>query len=152
MNRTFLDSSALVKRYIQEPGSSKVISLFEGQDPIVVSRLSHIEVLAAIARRVDEGGLDDGALDVVVPALEEEFRTRFDVVELSGAAMARASCVAQDYVLGAAQAIQLACALMIARSARTSDGFILVSADEALNEAAEEEGLVVVNPEDPGAL
>ena len=46
----YLDSSALVKRYIQEKESDKVNALLEERSIAAVSRLAYPEILAAITR------------------------------------------------------------------------------------------------------
>ena len=47
---TFLDSSALVKRYIDEPDSDYAVSLIEADDVLVSSWLTVVEVHRAIMR------------------------------------------------------------------------------------------------------
>jgi predicted nucleic acid-binding protein len=62
MARYFLDSSAFVKRYHQESGSSHVDALFNAPgNRVFVSRLALVEAQSAFARLVREGiiSLDD---------------------------------------------------------------------------------------------
>lgn len=47
----YLDTSALVKRYITEPTSEAFDDLFEASAPCAISRLSFVEVRCALARR-----------------------------------------------------------------------------------------------------
>jgi predicted nucleic acid-binding protein len=47
----FLDSSALLKRYRDEAGSQRVSQLIETGERLVIARLAHVEVSAAIVRR-----------------------------------------------------------------------------------------------------
>ena len=50
----YFDASALVKRYVRETGSVKVRRLLASDTP-ATSRLSEIEVAAALERRSREG-------------------------------------------------------------------------------------------------
>jgi predicted nucleic acid-binding protein len=49
--RYFLDSSALAKRYISEPGQGWIQSLCTGSDTIHISQLATVEVVHAIRKR-----------------------------------------------------------------------------------------------------
>ena len=89
MGRCFLDSSALVKRYIREHGTERVVDIVGGPDRLTVSRLAWVEVTATLARRAKGGDLSPDALAEILHQLEDELRTRFDVIEL-GAARVRA--------------------------------------------------------------
>ena len=51
----YFDSSALVKRYIEEKGSDKVNALLEEKSVAATSRLTYAEILAAITRRHKTG-------------------------------------------------------------------------------------------------
>lgn len=52
----FLDTSALVKRYVAEPGSTEVRRLFRAS-MLGVARIAYAELAAAVARRQREGAL-----------------------------------------------------------------------------------------------
>jgi uncharacterized protein len=47
----YIDSSALVKRYIEEDGSAELSALLEKRPVAAVSVLAYPEILAAITRR-----------------------------------------------------------------------------------------------------
>ena len=55
----FMDSSAVVKRYVQETGSRWISGLFTATpaDEITIVALTGVEVVAAITRRVRGGTL-----------------------------------------------------------------------------------------------
>lgn len=82
----------------------------------------------------------------VLDVLDSELRECFEVVELGITVLTRAADLACVHFLRAADAIQLACAL-IARGDETGDSpLTLVSSDLELNAAAAKEGLLVENP------
>lgn len=112
---------------------------------IVISRLTVVEVTSTLVRRSRRGEISDEELNTALRLVDED-AAGFQTIELGGAAMSRAISLAREHGLRAADAIQLACALL-ARGERRQDGdFILVSSDHELNAAAEQEGLSVLDP------
>src|SRR5262245_46121313 len=77
----FLDASALVKRYVQEPGSERIRALVRMHKDLAVSRVSYLEVATAFARRVHRGHLAVGTAHKHVQQLAADFE-RLRVVEL----------------------------------------------------------------------
>lgn len=143
----YYDSSALVKLYVGEQGSSQVEELIESALPgtKVVSRLTTVEVTSALVRRSRGGDYPEEHLARVLHLLEEDIAS-FQVIELGGAPMSRAISLVRKHGLRAADAIQLACALL-ARGEQSPDAqLVLVSSDQELNTAAEQEGLSVLDP------
>jgi len=59
VNIYFLDSSALIKRYVVEIGSPWIKTLTDSQtgNSLLLVRITWVEVLSAFARRQREGGL-----------------------------------------------------------------------------------------------
>ncbi len=59
MSAYYFDSSALVKRYIQETGTAWVRSLSRRgtSDPIYLARITAVEVCSAVVRRARAGRL-----------------------------------------------------------------------------------------------
>jgi hypothetical protein len=144
----FIDSSALLKLYVEEPGSLRVAQLVEsvGRGAVVISRLTTVEVTSALVRRCRRGDFSADDVTRAIGFLEDDVTTRFQVVELDGAAILRAISLIRRHGLRAADAIQLACALLAAGGRPAEAGLTLVSSDEELNEAAAREGQVVLDP------
>ena len=64
MNKYFLDTSALVKRYHREEGSDILDRLFEEPDAkFIISDISIIEFYSAIALKVRTGEIDGSGHD-----------------------------------------------------------------------------------------
>jgi len=141
----FFDSSALLKRYILEPGTNEVIQLLQEDHQIGVSRFAHVEVTATIVRRAKGGDIEKDDASEVLDAFEDEFRARFNVTEVNGPTLTRAVDLVRTYALKAADAIQLACLLAAASGVRR-DEFTFVCSDTALNAAAKSEGIRVLDP------
>jgi predicted nucleic acid-binding protein len=146
----FFDSSALVKRYVQETGTAWVRRLTrkDAANHIYLARITVVEVTAAIARRRKGGTL----LPPRASSLLSRFRThlsgRYTVVEITPALLADAARLANAHALRAYDAVQLAAALTL-NAQVTAIGLgsiVLGCADLDLNKAAQAEGLLVEDP------
>ena len=83
MSIYFLDSSALVKRYVTERGSTWIRGLCDphARNPIIIARVTWVEVLSAFARRQREGrwALDD--VKDAIQALRFDLDAQYQVSE-----------------------------------------------------------------------
>jgi uncharacterized protein len=145
----FLDSSALVKRYIAETGSTFVAGLTQpsAAHQLYAARISAVEVVAAIFRRVRIGSLTPQVGRTVAAQFRGDFAALLDVVELSEPVIVRAMDLAEKHAIRGYDAVQLAAAITVHGGA-VAVGTVatLVSADDELNAAATSEGLLVENP------
>jgi len=146
----FFDSSALVKRYIQETGSAGVQTLCQQAQPqdLYIARIAGAEVISAIARRGRAGDLSPPELANALGRFRQDFATAYEIIDISPAIVARAMDFAQNRFLRGYDAVQLAVAwgLHTFRQMMGLPVLTLVSADNDLNTAATAEGLVVENP------
>lgn len=146
----FVDSSALVKRYVQETGTLWISSLLDptAGHAIYVARIAGAEVVAAVARRKRSGELSSDETTTALNQFRLEFTHFYRIIEITPSLIARAMTLAQIRVLRGYDAVQLAAALEV-NAASLSLGMpavTLVSADTDLNAAATAEGLPVENP------
>lgn len=146
----FFDSCALAKRYLDEPGTPRVLDIIERSRRVRVSRLSLVEVASAAVRHAREGLIASKTLEGILLALEEDFRGVFEVNSMEARIIERAVTVVRTHALRAADAIQLATALHAAQQPGTIDDLVFVSADHELNDAARKEGLTVLDPSGTG--
>lgn len=141
----FLDSSALAKRYLEEPGTERVLEIVNGGGRLVVSRLTAVEVVSAACRRARSREIGSDLLAAIIRAVDEDFRQILDVTELVAATMNRSLVMVQTHAIKASDAIQLACAL-VARDATKDTSIVVVCSDAELNAAAKAEGFQVLDP------
>lgn len=134
----FLDASALVKRYIREPGTDVVASLFRRGRAIAVSRLSMAEVPAALARRARRKDINEAGARAAALRFESDLAD-FGVVEVRPRVLAQASELVWEADLRAYDAVQLASAVELSRQGATPVTF--VAADAVLLRAAVSQGL-----------
>ena len=55
----YLDTSALVKLYVKEPGSQAVRALLEKAQIVSTSRVAYVEMRAGLARKLRQGELSE---------------------------------------------------------------------------------------------
>jgi len=140
----YLDSSALIKRFIAEKGSAYVDHILERHRPILTSRLSYLEIYSCLARLKRERSLSERAYASISKQFEKEFLS-YRRVELTRELFEIARPLIEKYPLRSLDAIQLASATRLRRVA--GDSLIFGCADRRLLEAASEEGFQVVDVE-----
>ena len=137
----YVDSSALVKRYIAEPESDEVIAVMDGAVAVATSLITRTEVEAALGRAAREGRVDDkGARQARREFLEDW--ADFGKVPVSETLAARGGELAWNHKLRGYDAVQLAAALTC-QDTIGSLGVEMMFAccDRDLAEAAGEAGL-----------
>ena len=148
----FFDSSALVKRYRSEAGTTEVDRILgEPNTDCFIARLAVVEVQRALARTVREGEISEQEFDTLRDRLYEDLgQRRLRIVRLREFHFHSAVRLIRKYVspqqvplLRSLDTIHLAAALDIQQRI-SLDHF--VSADNDLCEAAKAENLSVINP------
>ncbi|HEY9623420.1 MAG TPA: type II toxin-antitoxin system VapC family toxin [Crinalium sp.] len=146
----FLDSSALVKRYISETGSAWVLGLFAPalDNEFFVAAITGVEIVAAITRRARNGSVATADAALVCNQLRSDLQTDYQVVEITEEIIDSGMTLAETQGLRGYDAVQLASACAVNKLCIDSglSPIILVSADNELNLAATTEGLLVENP------
>jgi predicted nucleic acid-binding protein len=142
----FSDSSALVKRYVTEAGTPWVRGLTHRNSghPIFISRITAVEVTAAVVRRRRGGTLTSAQASSIRSRFREHLAGRYTILELTPGVLTDAMQQANTHELRAYDAVQLAVAIELNRL--NQGGIVFVSADQALNDAASAEGMAVENP------
>ena len=137
--RLYLDTSALVKRYVVEQGSSETIELVRRAEMVGTSLVTRAEVAAALAKAVRLGlGGETGRM------AHGTFLTHwpdFVRIPITEVLLSRADMLAWDYALRAYDAIQLASALTWQESLGTP--VTLATFDYELWKAGKEAGMLV---------
>jgi predicted nucleic acid-binding protein len=133
----YFDASALAKIYVQEPDSMAVRRLMRGGG-IATSRLSHVAIVSALARRSHEGAFAAADRDRAVAALNAHLEA-WVIVELTPALSAEAQRLLVRHALRSGDAVQLASCLYLQRE--LGQCVPLIAFDDRLNHAARAEGL-----------
>jgi uncharacterized protein len=132
----YLDTSALVKRYVAEPGSQAVRRTI-GSKAVATCRIAYAELAATAARLAREGLMDTRARDRILGRLDGDFAA-MTVVEVRPAVVRKAAEIVRRAPLRGYDAVHLASALVLAERGVSVDFW---SADVALVRAASAEGL-----------
>lgn len=140
----YADSSVIVKRYYEEPGSLRVRERWATAERVFTSRVSYAEVHAAVARKHREGGLSAALFRTVASAFETEWPA-YDQILVDIATLADVRSLVRRHPLRGYDAIHLAAGLWLRRQLGEPIEFWV--SDERLEVAAQRERLTVVNPE-----
>jgi predicted nucleic acid-binding protein len=154
----YLDSSAIVKRYIEEIGSESVDLLYssleleqETDNLLVFSSWNLGEVFGAIDTRHQRRDIDEKSMNDALDLFYRETRKfvtmrKLEVRPMGARVLSKSRELVLKYHIYQADAVQLA-------SAKQAGAQLFVSADRKLLDCAKLERLAVANPErDLGAI
>ena len=146
----FLDSSALIKRYITEQGTVWVrsITLPSTGNTIIIAQVTQVEIFSGVSRRRREGLVPLRTIQAIRLLLHRRVKREYMVIELTAPIIEGAEDLLDKHPLRAYDAIQLASAL-VANTRLTGAilvPLVFVSADVRLLTAATAEGLTVDDP------
>ena len=144
----YVDSSAIVKRYYDEPGSEHFRARWSTAERVFTSRVAYAEVHAALARKRRDGELSPKAFTTATRAFEAEWPA-YDQVLVDETTLGPVRRLVRRYPLRGFDAIHLGAALWLRKQIATPIEFWV--SDERLESAARRERLTVVNPERVGA-
>jgi len=142
----FLDTSALVKLYVREPGTDRLLPLVTDrpENRFAVSSISAVEVRSAIRRRQRAGDVDPDVAAEILDAVRSHLETRFVRQSVNDTVIEIAQEMIDRHALRAYDAIQLAACLVVGATSR--EGITFVCSDHRLLEAARSEQLSVFDP------
>jgi uncharacterized protein len=147
----FLDTSALVKRYVVEIGTPWVLSLVApaAGHTLLIAQITRAELVSAAARRRREGQIQPRTAHAIRLIIDRHASREYRVVGLGEKVVMHAEDLLEAHPLRAYDAIQLASALESSArlaAARLSP-LVFVSSDKQLLAVASAEGLATDNPE-----
>jgi predicted nucleic acid-binding protein len=140
----YFDSSALVKRYIEESGSDVVQSLLDRDASAATSKLAYPEILSALTRKQRSGELTKRSLQAAVSQFEADW-AGIVVVEFHDELLPTMKSLLLKHHLRGADTVHLASALWLKRAVQSDLAF--VASDLNLLKAAQAERLEVINPQ-----
>jgi hypothetical protein len=146
----YADSSALVKRYVNEVGSAWVQDICKPDANHIIA-LAHVglaEIAAALGVNCRQNVLTANIRDGLLRDLQRDGRDQYWLVDVDQPMVTDAIELTRRQKLRGYDAIHLACALFLEHTLLRQDlpGLILVSADQDLLTAAQAEGLLTDNP------
>ena len=131
--KTFFDSSAFAKRYVEEAGGHLVDSLCQEATEVALSVLCVPEIISALNRRVREGLLTGREYAEAKQYLSHDIRDAV-IVNLVPQVVSSCTKILETHPVRAADALQIACAL-------EWETELFISADKRQISAAKKSGL-----------
>lgn len=136
--KLYLDTSALVKLYVEEEGSPIVRNAIAQAELITTSASAYVEARAAFVRRRHEGGLSAGDYRRISRDLDADWG-RYLVAQVTDSIIREGARLVEAHRLRAYDAVHLASAAAVHR--RLAEPIVFASWDLGLEKAAKEEGL-----------
>ena len=149
----YLDTSALLKWYVDEEGSDWLRrALFASTRAIVVvsTQLLVVEIISALNRRVREGTVTRHDCKRLSGRFRDDCLDSYHLIAPDDVIVDLACALLERHPLRAYDAVHLATALSVNRwlVGEGEPALTFLSADDRLNDAAAAEGLAVDNPND----
>jgi predicted nucleic acid-binding protein len=138
MDYAYFDTSALIKRYVEELGRRDVLDLLR-KNRCVISAVLPVEVRSALRRRVSDRTLDAKRLPSILKRFAAD-RPYWTVIEVSSEVLAAAEALTGAHPLRALDSIHVASAKLFGERT-ASQVFTFVSADVHQTKVAEALGL-----------
>ncbi len=145
----YLDTSALIKRFVAEQGSPLVQVLVTRRGPIATAKIAYAEIYAGLRRKHREGDLSAGLYAIAGKQFERDWKS-YVRVDLRDEVLLLARDLIQRHPLRGFDAIHLASALNL-RDA-LSEPMVFAAADARLLRAADGEQLQVIDVESANRL
>ena len=144
----YLDTSALIKLYVEEEGTGAILDLLKGigGDQIAILDVTLLECRSAVRRREREGDIPASDANRILQQVDRDSSSMYLVQPSNSAVMEEAARLLDSYPLRSFDALQLAGCLTVRHSVPAPLTF--VCADTRLCEAAGFEGLAALNPLD----
>lgn len=136
----YCDTSALVKRYVDESGSERVNELWDSASAVATSAVAFAEAISAFSRKCREGVLSDKEYKKILGKFKKDYE-QLILVPLNKELNMSIEAVLQRYPLRGFDAIHLASALVFLHSDMPK--LIFACFDSSLNRSAINEGLVI---------
>lgn len=131
--KIFFDTSAFVKRYIEEPGSEDVLNLCRQADDLLLSIICLPEMISALSRLVREGSISEDAYRQIKDLIAADLND-VEICNLTPDIIQLAIKCLENNSLRAMDALHLACALSLQPD-------LFISSDRRQIGAAQKEGL-----------
>lgn len=137
----YFDTSALIKRYVAEPGQEVVLERLRSADRVATALITYVEMYAALARLERERRIGAAGFSMLSQQIDANW-SGYWTIELSRSIIRRAAALARRHTLRGYDAVQLASALEL----RVDDTELeFLSFDVRLNAAARREKLSVLD-------
>lgn len=142
----YLETSALVKLYVREKGTDRLLQLVSHQEShlLAVLSIAQAEVHSAVRRRQRAGDFDEQSAANLLEKLDAHLSTKFLRQSVNDSVLDAACLLLKSYPLRAYDALQLAGCVRLQSTPQEKPVF--VCADQELLKAAKAEGVQCLDP------
>jgi uncharacterized protein len=143
----YLETSALVKLYVYEPGTEQLLRLTvsEAGHRFAILSLAQVEFRAAIRRRQRAREIAALQADELIESFRRHAEGKFLIQSFSDSVLDVALALVDGYALRGYHAVQLA-GFLVLRSVSGPEQPVFVCADQQLLSAARNEGSPTLDP------
>ncbi len=143
----FLETSALVKLYVRESGTERVLALANRttENRLAILALTQVELRSAVRRREQNGEIPPLVATQLLETFKRHLETRFVSQMINDFILDVASALVDRHALRAYDAVQLA-GYVALRGSTGTEVPVFVCSDHALLEAARLEGIPILDP------
>lgn len=143
----YLETSALVKLYVRESGTERVLALANrtAENRLAILALSQVELRSAVRRRERNGEIPPLVATQLLETFKRHVEARFVCQIVTNFVIDVASVLVDRHALRAYDSVQLA-GYVALRGSTGTDVPVFVSSDQALLTAARQEGIPVLDP------
>ncbi len=138
----YLDTSSLVKLYVEEIDSEKIRNFAHNAAAVSTSKIAYAEARAAFARKQKEEELSQKVLRKIVEDLNKDWESYF-VIEITDGLIRFAGDIAEKYLLRGFDSIHLASAIHLKN--KIDSAIYFSSYDTRLNQSAKKEGIILLS-------
>jgi predicted nucleic acid-binding protein len=144
----YLETSALVKLYVYESGTERLLGLTasDAGHRFAILSLAQVEFRAAIRRRQRSGEIANNVADELIDIFRRHVEGKFVIQSFSDSLLDVALALVDSYGLRGYDSVQLA-GYLVLRSISGAEEPTFVCADKVLLSAARNEGCPVLDPE-----
>lgn len=152
----YLDTSAVIKRYIPEPGSDVVEELFDGltdSDELATSYLTLLEVNSTTARLLKGRAITRREYQRTLNQFIQDISDYgFTLIPVQNKLIDRSTEIAREYFLRSLDILHFASAMIASEMLSVGQEIYMVSADRELIAACESYGIPALDPQSNDAL
>ncbi len=143
----YLETSALVKLYVRESGTERVLALANRatENRLALLALTQVELRSAVRRRERNGEIPSLVATQLLETFKRHLEVRFVSQTVTDFVLDVASMLVDRHTLRAYDAVQLAGYVALRSSMGTAEP-VFVCSDHALLSAARHEGIPVLDP------
>ena len=143
----YLETSALVKLYVREPGTERLLHLAQAspKNRFALLSLSQVELRSAVRRRERDGDIAPRVAGLVLDRFQQHLEAKFLQQSVTDSVLDSAVELIDRYALRAYDAVQIA-GYLVLRTTVGKEPLIFVCSDRSLLQAASSEQIPILDP------